>query len=62
MYYISLLMVLIYVGIGLLFLLTNFLSIYIPDNRIALGTIFVTYGLFRGIMIYNKYKKQKSEI
>lgn len=61
MLYFNILMTLIYAGIGVVFLFTDFLSNMLPDNRKLVGGIFLGYSVFRSIVIIQKMKKSNEE-
>lgn len=61
MLYFNILMTLIYAGIGVVFLFTDFLSNLLPDNRKLVGGIFLGYSVFRSIVIIQKMKKSNEE-
>ncbi len=61
MAYFNILMTLIYAGIGISFLLTDFLLDLLPDNRKLVGGIFLGYSVFRSIVIIQKMKKSNEE-
>lgn len=47
----------IYLGIGLALMFTSAFSELIPNNRLAIGCIFLIYGGFRGYMTWRLSKK-----
>jgi hypothetical protein len=67
LFYFSFLMVLVYIGIGLMFMFSNFLSEMVRDNRAVIGGIFIIYGVFRLYMLIrlkrarDKYRSQENE-
>lgn len=54
-------MTLIYAGIGVVFLFTDFLLNMLPDKRMLVGGIFLGYSVFRSIVIIQKMKKSNEE-
>lgn len=54
-------MTLIYAGIGIVFLFTDFLSNMLPDNRKLVGGIFLGYSVFRSIVIIQKMKNNNEK-
>jgi hypothetical protein len=61
MLYFNILMTLIYAGIGIVFLFTDFLSNMLPDNRKLVGGIFLGYSVFRSIVIIQKMKNNNEK-
>jgi hypothetical protein len=61
MLYFNILMTLIYAGIGVVFLFTDFLSNMLPDNRKLVGGIFLGYSVFRSIVIIQKMKNNNEK-
>ena len=67
LYYFSFLMVLVYIGIGLMFMFSSFLTEMIPSNRALIGGIFILYGIFRLYMLIRlkksreRFKQQQNE-
>lgn len=56
LYYFSLIMVVSYFALGLLFILTPIFSEVVPNNRTIIGVIILLYGCFRLYMLM-RYKK-----
>lgn len=61
MLFFNILMTLIYAGIGVVFLFTDFLLNMLPDKRMLVGGIFLGYSVFRSIVIIQKMKKSNEE-
>lgn len=55
----SLIMVLVYAGAGVILLFFNVISTIPTNTRKMFGLILVLYSLYRGAMIYTKYRKTK---
>ena len=57
-YYIHFLMVALYLALGLLFLFTEVAIDTFPENRQAIGIVFIIYGSFRLVATIYKLRKQ----
>ena len=58
----SLTMLLAYFGLGYLFIATDFaINRWPKPNRIYIGLVITGWGIFRGYMIWQKYKRMKNE-
>lgn len=49
-------MAVIYLSIGVLFIFTDVLSETFSQHRLVIGILFSVYGLFRGIICWQKLK------
>jgi hypothetical protein len=55
-------MLLIFLGLGFLFIATNiWIDRYPKPNRIYIGLVLVGWALFRGITIWLRFKRMKNE-
>ncbi len=55
-------MLLVFLALGYLFLATPFLIDRFPKpNRIYIGLLLVGWAVFRGIMVWQRYKRMKRE-
>ena len=60
-YYSNFIMVVIYVALGLLFLFTDIALETFPQNRIAIGIVFIVYAAFRTLLTIQKIRKAGQE-
>jgi len=59
---VSLTMLLIFLGLGYLFIGTNiWIDRYPKPNRVYIGLVLVGWSIFRGITVWMKYKRMKNE-
>ncbi len=61
LFYFSFLMVLVYIGIGLMFLFSDFLSDMVKDYRAVIGGAFILYGVFRMYILMRMRKARKMQ-
>ncbi len=60
-YYFSFVMITVYLAIGLLFLFTDIVIRLFPENRTAIGVVFILYAVYR-LYITIKKEKQRNEL
>lgn len=59
---ISLMMLMVFLGLGFLFLgTTTWIDRFPKPNRIYIGLLLIAWAIFRGIMVWQRYKRMKRE-
>jgi amino acid permease len=60
--YLSFLLFVFYLIIGILFLLTDTWIDFLPQGRGIIGSVLITYGVFRLYLAYRRYKNKHKHI
>jgi cytochrome c biogenesis protein CcdA len=61
LFYFSFLMVLVYIGLGLMFLFSDFMSEMVKDYRSIIGGVFIIYGVFRMYILMRMRKARNMQ-